>query len=416
MKNIFIIIGLLIINNLNGQNYKIEFPENFFKSNSKTGIIVSNNERIIVYEKLLSEDEKSNGFEIELNEIGFEDQYDLHIIEEKRDKAKNEGYPFFKIKTIVNVGNRVKFKKPKSGEWHNECCANNEKVKIEIEGVKRVNDLIIDIPRSNSIKYSVSKKKLKIEYQKPQNIDVYVLLRVNNESNYSYIYFPCNETNYYNGDISNVSKDIEKREVSLSEKSKWFSRIHARNMETGNYCLFYHSPRIEEIDNLVIYIPRNYEFEDYGILLQKQGEIKDYYIERREEVPLQIEKNDFGIESREMTSTSFNINLQGSCKVYSSTYKFYPYYGINDYLNLSMSEWEIIGLINGDKKIEVKIPISTEFIRKEFSSIEMRGQMRYNETKLIEYEEFDEKEFKENPFEIDSDEYNLKNRGRIRIY
>lgn len=143
-----------------------------------------------------------------------------------------------------------------------------EWVEITINGVKKLNELIVDKPGSKKdLQYKLKKGVLSISYLKPENLDLFLVIRANKEEQYRYLYLD-NEMTSMSMEYETLPNDLLTKQIQLPEESVWIGSILAYNPDTDKYCCIFQNElakgqELFRVGDLQLFLPPGVHFSKY---------------------------------------------------------------------------------------------------------------------------------------------------------
>lgn len=196
----------------------------------------------------------------------------LHLTILKEFKQGHDGEPYFRALTLYDIPDHYKSDESLSIGPLFRKAMKEEAIKIVISGVYELND-ILDAANSGGLGYHLKKKKKKLvlEFTHAHSLDLYIVLKCNNEDQYRYIYLPKEEVEpLLHVEYATLSNELESYTFNYPLPPDWILWMQANSSVTGNLTFLPYT-----LDNdagqIGLYVPQEPLFFNFSTHIRPKG-------------------------------------------------------------------------------------------------------------------------------------------------
>ena len=258
-----------------------------------------------------------------------------------------------------------------------------ETLSITIHGIEAFNDFgnISTPPYSKKDQRKIARKgKFEFPYKHDTGLDLYLVVKCNNESRYRYIYVPREEVKKENHfDWHALGQDLGYQQIVLPHKEKWYCSVEATNEDFQSRSKLCHYYLGKPDSKATVFFPEKHLFYNYHFLAfypKEAGKNEEgfYYVYKGDKLPETVSKlGETGFDYRfdAVAGKGFRLSTYQDSLGFNLKYKgvsFEPFQtGFNNRA-LQYSTWTIRGTLH--KELDFIFPRIPTYYKPRFETIE----------------------------------------------
>ena len=294
------------------QEVDITLHKQLFEDTHASIVMLSTDDGTVIHEFFFRDEGPDE--DINFQVYRTEEAQKLHLTILKEFKRPYSDEPYFRALTLYDVPDQYESDKSLTIGPLFRKAMQQEAIKVIISGVSEWND-ILDSANSGSLDYHFRKKKKKlvIEFTHAHSLDMYIVLKCNNEDQYRYIYLPKEEVEpLMHFDYAALSNELEYYTLNYTLPPEWILWIQANSLTTGNQAFLQYTD--SETGQIGLYVPQDPLFFNFSAHVRHpKSRYFNYSINSKELVDLQVLFDQFPPEPKATFSpTGFSLDHASS--------------------------------------------------------------------------------------------------------
>jgi hypothetical protein len=254
------IIGMPL---LISQEVDITLHQQLFDDAHASIVMLSTDDGTVVHEFFFRDEGPDEDVNFQVYRADETQQLHLTILKEFKRPYRDE--PYFRALTLYDIPDHYESDESLSIGPLFRKAMQQEAIKIVVSGVHEWND-ILDSANSGSLNYHFRKKKkrLVLEFTHAHSLDMYILLKCNNEDQYRYIYLPKEDVEpLMHFDYAALSNELEYYTFNYALPPEWVLWIQANSLDTGNQAFLQYLTD-NDTNQIGLYVPQDPLFVNFS--------------------------------------------------------------------------------------------------------------------------------------------------------